>query len=137
MVWSRCIQPCIDGIVALTIVNAHAAMRLLGDCTNKALDYYYLRITPPTLSVPVVEAFWVAIKTVCTSILALMIHDDPGSPPRLSADCVTDLPKRSGDFGHTLPVDLVPYTHLASVRTTQYDLLFTERPNQLTLHSCL
>ena len=36
----KAIQPHIDRIVALAIVNTHAAMRLLaiGDCANKALD---------------------------------------------------------------------------------------------------
>ena len=84
-------------------------MRLLGDCANKALDYY-LRITPPALSAPrpAAEAFWAAIKAAGASILALMDHDDPGSPPRLQftvdCTCVAELPKRSGGFGHTLPV---------------------------------
>ena len=52
----KAIQPRIDGIVALGIVNAHAAMCLLGYCANKALDYY-LRIAPPALSAPAAEAF--------------------------------------------------------------------------------
>ena len=60
----RAIQPRIDhdGIVALAIVNAHAAMCLLGDCAEKALAMdYYLRITQPALSAPAAEAFWAAI----------------------------------------------------------------------------
>ena len=47
----RALRPRIDGIIALADVNTHAAMRMLGDCANKALDYY-LRITPPSLAAP-------------------------------------------------------------------------------------
>ena len=103
------IQPRIDGIVALAIVNAHAAMRLLGDCVNKGLDYYLrIIITPPVLSAPAAEAFWAAIRAVCASIMALMDHDDPDSPPHLQfiADCVAEVVKRSGGFGHTSSVTL-------------------------------
>ena len=68
-------QPHIDGIVTLTIVNAHAVVRLFNDCANKALDKY-LRITPPALrlSTPTVEAFWTTIKGTRASILVLMDH---------------------------------------------------------------
>ena len=107
----RTIQPRIDEIVALAIVmqcSYSTAMRFLGDCANKALDYY-LRITPPALTAPAAEAFWAAISAARASILSLTDHDDPGSPSRLqfNADRVTELPLRSGGFGHTSPVVLL------------------------------
>ena len=66
-----------------------------------------------------------------------MDHDDPGSPPHLQfiTDCVTELSKRSGGFGHTSPVALVPCAYLGSVRATQYDPLLAGRPNHLALHT--
>ena len=39
------LQSRMDGKLRLAAYNAHAAMRLLGDCAGKALDYY-LHITP-------------------------------------------------------------------------------------------
>ena len=86
----RAIQPRIDGIVALTIVNSHTTIRLFGDCANKAL------------SAPTTETFWASISAARASILSLTDHDNPSSPSRLQfkADRVTELPLTVVVWGH-------------------------------------
>ena len=122
------LQPRIDGIVRLAHVkNAQASMRLLGQCANKALDYY-LRITPPSLSAAAVELFDEAIQSARQEILQIDDHSDPGMPQlvRQRSDALAQLPMRMGGFGQLATSTLAPCAYLAGVRATQHDPLLSE-----------
>ena len=114
-----------DGMLHLAAYKTHAVIRLLGDCTGKASDYY-LHITPPSLSEPAADIFDEMISTTRTAILQLTDHQDikPSHVARLNANTLTSLPLHAGGFTHTDPETRTVYAYLSSVKTTQHDRLF-------------
>ena len=98
----------------LAAYNAHAVIRLLGDCAGKALDYY-LRITPPSLSGPAAAIFGEMISTTRAGILQLTDHQDskPLHTARLNANTLVSLPLHAGGLAHTDPETLTVYAYLS------------------------
>jgi hypothetical protein len=126
------LQPRIDGIVRLaTAKNAQASLKLLGQCANKALDYYF-RITPPGLSIRAAQAWDTAIRTARQQILQLSDHGDPGLPETIEdrSNALAELPTRLGGFGHTTGESLAACAYLAGVRATQFDPLLQQAQYQ-------
>jgi len=123
----------VNAIVRLCTVNSLAALELIGQVANNALNYH-LQITPPHL---MVEAVIVFDKMIAEARLLVLSppHLSPvseGHPIRLHrANQIASLAKSAGGLGHTTALVKSPCAFLAATLSLLTDPAFDVPPGLL------